>query len=196
MLSGLSSYLFGSPSEEEHPAAATASAAALATEHKQPRFKTTDDEDWTIVDQASRGSSPMRLENNPMENLLIEHPSMSVYNHRGRPSSRGVDDASEESSEGSSMETTPTTSGSRQVGSRNPPRSPRVSAARAGILAASHKKSMQSAQKRKEARQVARHQLERSNKVQQYNSSSKSLRRKQHQMRINSGKNNDRKCQY
>ena len=58
MLSGLSSYLFGTPAEEDHPAAATESAAALAEAAKTHRFRTKSAEyDWTIVDRSSRKSA-------------------------------------------------------------------------------------------------------------------------------------------
>lgn len=50
MLSGIASYIFGAPAEEGH---SIADATALA---EQIRLKTSqdDDDEWTIVDRASR----------------------------------------------------------------------------------------------------------------------------------------------
>ena len=212
MLSGLSSYLFGGPSEEGHPAATTQSATELAakaaaaaaatataaTTTKRPaRLRTTTtDDDWTIVDPESRGNSPQRLENNPMENLLIEHPSMSVYEQRGRPNSRGTESSGESDTDMDTVTTQPSRSQalSRQAAGSN--RSVRLAAGLSAAVAMKANKSAQVAHKRKEARKVSRAQLERTNKVQKFNSMGKVPRRKQQMCRLNSGRNNDRKCHY
>lgn len=197
MLSGLSSYLFGGPSEEGHPAATTQSATDLAAEtatatKRTPRLRTTDtDDDWTIVDPASRGNSPLRLESNSMENLLIEHPSMSVYEHRGRPNSRGTDAESSDESDGemdTAVATSSRSSMSRQPGSR----SARLAAGLSAAVAMKAKKSAQAAHRRKESRKVSRAQLDRTNKVQKFNSVGKAPRRKSQMCRLNAGHNNDR----
>jgi len=133
-----------------------------------------------------------------MENLLIEHPSMSVYQQRGgRPNSRGTDSSDDEDDEDEYMDTP---QNNRQVTLRHPSsRSARLAAASGSVSAAltvRNKRSAQSAQKRKEARHVNRHQLDRNNKVCKYNSACKKANRKQHMFRCSSGRNNDRKCQY
>jgi len=202
MLSGLTSYLFGGSTEEGHPAVTTKSAVNLATEaamKNSPKLRTSStDEGWEIVDKSSRGNSPHRLEEDPMENLLIEHPSMSVYQHRGgRPNSRGSSDEDEEEDEEAVVMDT---SSPRQVadtrhGSRSARLSPSSSSLQAA-LAAKSKHGAQAAKKRKDAKQMARKQLDRTNKLTQYNSSCKSARRKHHLTRCNAGRTNDRKCQY
>ncbi|KAF5889268.1 tumor protein p53-inducible nuclear protein 2-like, partial [Clarias magur] len=51
-----------------------------------------EDEDWIII------STPGLLVEDPLENLLIEHPSMSVYQmHRQRATDEDVSDEEEES---------------------------------------------------------------------------------------------------
>jgi hypothetical protein len=142
------------------------------------------------------GNSPQRLENNPMENLLIEHPSMSVYEHRGgRPNSRGTD--AESSGESDTDMDTVSTQPSRSALSRQQTgRSVRLAAGLSAAVAMKAKKSAQVAHKRKEARKVSRAQLDRTNKVQKFNSMGKVPRRKQQMCRLNSGRNNDRKCHY
>uniref|UniRef100_A0A8C4DNM1 Tumor protein p53 inducible nuclear protein 1 n=1 Tax=Dicentrarchus labrax TaxID=13489 RepID=A0A8C4DNM1_DICLA len=46
------------------------------------------EESWFVTPPpcfTGRGSKPVLLETSPLENLLIEHPSMSVYAHRSPP---------------------------------------------------------------------------------------------------------------
>ncbi|KAM9121168.1 tumor protein p53-inducible nuclear protein 2 isoform 2-T2 [Pangshura tecta] len=48
-------------------------------EEPKPFVSEEEEEDgWLIID-LPEGPGPVRLESNPMEDLLIEHPSMSVY---------------------------------------------------------------------------------------------------------------------
>ena len=149
------------------------------------------------------GASPDGMTEHPLENLLIEHPSMSVYK-------RGRDSEADTAGESDECDVTATASlpanmvaGSRRPGSRQlaTTSQSRAQFARRVQYAftdinSRQVKAVQSSRKRKEAKNFARNQVHRSNKVQQYNSSNKSSKRKQHMARMHSGKNNDRKCQY
>ncbi|XP_014430777.2 tumor protein p53-inducible nuclear protein 2 isoform X3 [Pelodiscus sinensis] len=55
------------------------SSAPEGPEEPKPFVSEEEEEDgWLIID-LPEGPSPDRVESNPMEDLLIEHPSMSVY---------------------------------------------------------------------------------------------------------------------
>ncbi|XP_069477479.1 tumor protein p53-inducible nuclear protein 1 isoform X2 [Ambystoma mexicanum] len=45
---------------------------------QEPEFIEKEDEEWILVDVIG-GLTTIKVETSPMENLLIEHPSMSVY---------------------------------------------------------------------------------------------------------------------
>ncbi|XP_040979052.1 tumor protein p53-inducible nuclear protein 1 isoform X6 [Aquila chrysaetos chrysaetos] len=45
---------------------------------QEPEFSEKEDDEWILVDFIG-GLTTIKVETSPMENLLIEHPSMSVY---------------------------------------------------------------------------------------------------------------------
>ena len=154
------------------------------------------EESWLVTPPPcfiAGGNSPLTMDTHPMENLLIEHPSMSVYGLRGRQHSVGVDsEHSESSSDTDRAAFSRRTTASRRV--THPPHRPRAVAARAGLASpAQSVKSMQVAKKRQESQRLSRAQLERSNKLKVR----KTKGRQQHHYYLrNSGKNNDRKICY
>lgn len=114
------------------------------------------------------GTSSSQVQMTPMENLLIEHPSMSVYNSHCSGGSAG------EESDLSSSDSVSQNVANRELrprtvkglGSRQPPRRPQAVAARAGLIA--HIESVKSSQKVKqynETRRLTRKGLERVNKI-------------------------------
>ena len=130
------------------------------------------------------GVSPERLEPGPLENLLIEHPSMSVYGPRGRASSAG------EESESSDTEPTRKQKGVQ----RRPPRRAHAVAARAGILTQSATfKSMQRACAKQTRRKLASKALERSNKIVCYRSTQPAARQRGH-LRQPANKSGNKRC--
>ncbi|EPY75469.1 tumor protein p53 inducible nuclear protein 1-like protein [Camelus ferus] len=46
--------------------------------NREPEFSEKEDDEWILVDFIG-GLTTIKVETSPMENLLIEHPSMSVY---------------------------------------------------------------------------------------------------------------------
>ena len=137
------------------------------------------------------------LKANPLENLLIEHPSMSVYDTRGRPSSTGHDSETSSTSDNTEMpkaSRSGTAGRSRAVTSQSSGRS-RVVTAKQQLLAQHRmRKSMQVGQKKRDHKKLATSQLQRSNKV-THAQSGRPMRR-QHFMQLrNSGAVNDRKSQ-
>ena len=86
MLSGISSYLFGSASGEEHPAATTASAINLALDSEtdlQLKATPAQDGEWMLVDRLSRSPSPCTgtsevLDSHPLEPRVEPELSESV----------------------------------------------------------------------------------------------------------------------
>eukprot|EP00918_Siedleckia_nematoides_P034896 GHVU01075878.1.p1 GENE.GHVU01075878.1~~GHVU01075878.1.p1 ORF type:complete len:192 (-),score=14.37 GHVU01075878.1:120-695(-) len=168
MLSGLASYLWGAPAEEEPTIECPETGPAACTVPTEANGVQTDDNDWVLVDKPN-GREMSRLETSSMENLLIEHPSMSVYAPRGRQCSSGVD--SDQSSEGSMEveEQPPSRShmAPHPMSLRHPPRRPKVVAQRAGLIAqAESVKSVQIAQQRQTKKKVSRNQLDRTNRLQ------------------------------
>ncbi|XP_064639899.1 tumor protein p53-inducible nuclear protein 2-like [Lineus longissimus] len=124
------------------------------------------EESWLVTPPpcfTGAGKMRHRLETNPLENLLIEHPSMSVYNTRGRQSSTGEESVSEASSV---HELDPTSSA---VQPRPSPRRPRAVAARAGLVAQTVEllKPMQLREQRLYSKKLSKNKLERNNKVYQ-----------------------------
>ena len=158
------------------------------------------EESWLVTPPPcfiTGGNSPLRLGQHPMENLLIEHPSMSVYGLRGRQHSVGVDsEHSESSTEGAT--TRAAAAAARRAGASrrvaHPPHRPRAVAARAGLASpAQTVRSMQKSQKRQESHRLSRGHMERQNQLQ----TRKTKGRQQHQYYLrHSGRNNDRKICY
>ncbi|XP_013416424.1 tumor protein p53-inducible nuclear protein 2 isoform X2 [Lingula anatina] len=157
MLSGLSNLIFGAGPEE--------------APHEAVDLKTTlAENEWVLVDR-TRSS---RLETGPMENLLIEHPSMSVYGPRPRGSSTGADDSLDSESSTENEQNRPVI--------HRPPHRPRAVAARAGLVAAQAQavKSMQRSHHQVTTRNLRKKQLTRANQVHERFSNAKAL----HQRKI------------
>ena len=144
-------------------------------------------ESWLVTPPpcfTAGGPAPQGMPTSPMENLLIEHPSMSVYGPRGRPHSAGQD--SEESVE----DTRPGEQAGRAVAPRQTPHRPRtITTAKASLQAqVMATRSMQRAHKKHEQRQHTRHAMQRSNRLQHYIART----RRNHALHP-SGRSNDRK---
>lgn len=178
--------------------ATTASGASTPVHVVYPSME----ESWLVTPPpcfTAGGNSPQRLvETGPLENLLIEHPSMSVYGPRGRQSSAGADSNDSDSSgeEDMAAEDGPVTRSAQRTTAmlRQPPRRPRAVAACAGLLAqVEANRSMQIVKQRQESRCVTRNKLSHSNKVSQYQNQNKRMRRKHYMLRP-SGRSNNRRC--
>jgi len=119
-------------------------------------------------------AAPSGLETSPLENLLIEHPSMSVYHKRGRARSA------------SPPHPAPAPAPAPH------PRQPLAPVTPHQTLRCLELKATNKYQK-KQSLQVNRNQLDRSNKVREVNSRSRRQRRSDRQQQ-HSGANNNRKC--
>ncbi|XP_069674422.1 tumor protein p53-inducible nuclear protein 1 isoform X2 [Periplaneta americana] len=162
------------------------------------------EESWFVTPPPCFTSEgPVHMETSPLENLLIEHPSMSVYQHsssthgflplpRHRSGSTGT------------MPDSPTSSLSDE--DSDPPcltehvvqTLPRQRQAVYSLHQQQEKQCLQirSAQKLRQRRAcqlLKRNHLERSNKAREINSRNKCQRRSDHMQR-HSGANNNRKC--
>lgn len=178
MLSGISSYLFGAGSEEDHPAATTASAINLALPHeKDLELRTTPahDGEWMLVDRLSRSASPSESSKSSERAHL---PSAGTCTS-GLPLSSSTAASKAGSSRKAGLHMT-----LRQ------PHQPRVTAQRSGILS----NSVRSKPKKQKAHHLTKNSLRRSNKSNHYESGCKIKRRKDHMLHP-SGRSNDRKCQ-
>ena len=143
-------------------------------------------ETWLITPPpcfTAGGNSPQHMEQSPLENLLIEHPSMSVYGPRLRQGSTGMDSDISESSTEADVQVhpanRPSTSGTsrRMVTVRSSPRKPRAVAARAGLATNIQTvKLSQAAEKRNNKRRLSSGQLSRSNMTRRVESRGKRQR--------------------
>lgn len=159
MLSSLASYIWGSGEEaqEEPQAADTLHRPASPDQGSKLKTRPAGDE-WVLVDN---NSSLSALETSSMENLLIEHPSMSVYVARGRQNSEGADSHLDSDCD-EAEETLPTVASHRAahaISMRMPPRRPRAVAQRAGLVTPS-KHAVQY-----KTRTTSRTSIQRQNKV-------------------------------
>lgn len=141
----------------------------------------------------------------PFENMLIEHPSMSVYKSRGKPSSTGNHDDSEESGSSSESGTSSDDSemsaldrsidtvakGTKRKASVTPSASREQLAQR---IERRVTRSSEAAKRAKEAKQLKKTQMKRQNHV-THKASNKPIRRKQAMAHKNSRAVNDRKSQ-
>ncbi|XP_046329232.1 tumor protein p53-inducible nuclear protein 2-like isoform X1 [Haliotis cracherodii] len=106
----------------------------------------------------------------PMENLLIEHPSMSVYNSYGGDSTGELSNQSESSSD-VDMEDESVAHRTRNQMVHQAPRRPHAIAARAGMLAhVQNVKFAQRKQRLQNCKHMSKKNIERSNKVKEYQS--------------------------
>ncbi|XP_074645191.1 uncharacterized protein LOC141901676 isoform X2 [Tubulanus polymorphus] len=172
MLSGIANWVFGASEDGTENAV------------NEINLKTTVvDDEWTLVDKERQ----QKLETSSMENLLIEHPSMSVYHTRGRPGSAGLEESSSTSSNDAD-EAGP----SRRAVVTAPHHRPRALAhSAAGLLTQQLNKPMQRATQKIAKRNMSKNKLNRVNKVHDYHlRSGNNLRRKQHFV----NQPNKRKC--
>lgn len=135
MFSSLTSYIWGDVADE---AAAAEPNTAAVRRTPSPRRKCTlktssEDNEWVLVEN-STGGLGSSVETGSMEDLLIEHPSMSVYQARGRQNSGDIDSSHSEDSE-DVPPTIPTVATRGAHAARHPPRRPRAVAQRAGLSA-------------------------------------------------------------
>ena len=140
---------------------------------------------------AGSGLTPGELEKHPMEDLLIEHPSMSVYGPRGRPSSTGHDsDSSSPGDTGAGPQRVGPQAGRAVAPRQHRPRT--LLAAKASLKATmAATRSMQRSTKRHEQRRHAKSAMQRSNQVAHHNARPYRQRRKDHQL-TPSGRSNNR----
>ncbi|XP_006639639.1 tumor protein p53-inducible nuclear protein 2 isoform X4 [Lepisosteus oculatus] len=122
----------------------------------KPCISEADEDDWLLV-SLPEGSTP---EASPMEDLLIEHPSMSVYVSTGNQS------VAEETGslvlQETSQRVDPAVSAGRALSSRPPRGSASQAAALAKVAQVSR---VQRAKARSERRQLGRHRLQRQNRL-------------------------------
>ncbi|CAH1779103.1 unnamed protein product [Owenia fusiformis] len=107
------------------------------------------------------GRSPHAIVANPLEDLLIEHPSMSVYG-KHRSDSRGSESDQSVSSTGETSDIEDT-----QPVLRRSPRRPAPVVDRAGLLV-KYTKSMQRSQQKQTSKRLSPNMLERTNKIRQH----------------------------
>ncbi|XP_060589864.1 tumor protein p53-inducible nuclear protein 2-like [Ruditapes philippinarum] len=148
------SYLFGSsttePQQHEQPSE-PAKPVAMETEASS-------DKDWVVVEHKGNGQAP-EVGISDLENLLIEHPSMSVYKRSG--SAGEESNASDESSN-----ELVTKSKRSQAMNRPSPKRMRAVSARAELLAqVSQVKHAQKVQQKLSTKRNNKRNLDRSNKV-------------------------------
>lgn len=163
MLSSITSYFFGSAESEEQQLVTkelgTCNKDAAEDQSTATEFEISNgDNEWILVER----SGISQMETSSMENLLIEHPSMSVYQHRGRHSSTGLDS---EQSESSGDEEKPDQIEPQEVstGQANLPHRPRVLSAHMGLTQVKTIKAMQRAQQRHVYKDLSKKNLDRGN---------------------------------
>ena len=150
------------------------------------------EESWLVTPPpcfTAGGASPEHVQTSPMEDLLIEHPSMSVYRARGRSGSAGIDSAlsSDDDSEDGPPELT--------AALAQPVHRPHAVAARAELTARIKSvKTMQAAQKRHADRRIGRKSLERNNKVRDHQAHARRHQRSKKYAIKPSGVCNNRRC--
>uniref|UniRef100_UPI00398E6CF6 tumor protein p53-inducible nuclear protein 2 isoform X2 n=1 Tax=Pristiophorus japonicus TaxID=55135 RepID=UPI00398E6CF6 len=119
-----------------------------------PSLTEKEDDGWLIVD-FPEGQDEVQVESSPLENLLIEHPSMSVYDASNTNIITLEEDASEIINDGNTTRT--------RVGRWAVP-TPAAVLGRAGTLEkASQVRRIQRAKQRVEQRQLSRNRIQRQN---------------------------------
>ena len=151
MFNSVTSFFFGGSNESEQTEIDLQTTSAPENE-------------WILVDVPAGGSNSVEM--TPMENLLIEHPSMSVYNSRCTGSTGEASDLSESSNDDGSPSTrkNPPRKVKNTV-AHQAPRKPKAVAARAGIEAQILSiQSSQRSRKHSESKKLSRHNFQRLNK--------------------------------
>ena len=151
------------------------------------------EESWLVTPPpcfTAGGTSPEHVQSSPMEDLLIEHPSMSVYTApRRRPGSTGIDSAASSDDDSDARLPEP------MAVLVQPVHRPHAVAAHVGLTP--HVKSvkiMQAAEKRHADRRIGRKNLERNNKVRDYQAHAKRHQRSKKYAIKPSGVCNNRRC--
>ncbi|XP_051887361.1 tumor protein p53-inducible nuclear protein 2 isoform X2 [Pristis pectinata] len=140
MFHRLTSLFYGEPEE-------------VCTQAPSPSLIEKEDDGWLIVD-FPEGQDEIQVESSPLENLLIEHPSMSVYADSNTNIST-LEDANEEVGNGNTAQT--------RVERWAPP-APAAVLGRTGILEkANQVRRIQRAKQRVEKRQLSRNRIQRQN---------------------------------
>ncbi|XP_069740358.1 tumor protein p53-inducible nuclear protein 2 isoform X3 [Narcine bancroftii] len=126
----------------------------ICTQAPDPSLIEKEDDGWLIVD-FPEGQDEIQVESSPLENLLIEHPSMSVYADSNTNIST-LEEASEKINDGSAAQT--------RVEHWGPP-APAAVLGRNVILqkAAGQVRRIQRARQRVEKRQLSRNRIQRQN---------------------------------
>jgi len=167
MFSSISSYIWGDVADEAAAAEPNTAAARRSPSPRKCKLKTTaEDNEWVLVESSSRsmGSS---VETGSMEDLLIEHPSMSVYQSRGHHSAEDLDSSD-------AVDAAEPTVASVGASARHPPRRPRAIAQRAGLAAT----QIGAIASRCRTRAMTSSSLSRKNKVVDYHQSGKHAARR------------------
>ncbi|XP_048464306.1 tumor protein p53-inducible nuclear protein 2 isoform X2 [Rhincodon typus] len=126
----------------------------VCTQGPDPSLTEKEDDGWLIVD-FPEGQDDIQVESSPLENLLIEHPSMSVY----AASNTHItleEDTSEEINDGNTPQ--------HRVERWAAPAAAAVAGRAGGILEkASQVRRIQRAKQRAERRQLSRNRIQRQN---------------------------------
>ncbi len=161
-----------------HPAARGQSNAVSVPDANHPGIE----ESWMVTPPpcfTAGGSSPQQLATSPMEDLLIEHPSMSVYHSQGHerkapPSSGMVTRARARQQHAHQHGKQVAVKKTRNLRVRNvaPPRRAAAVAARAGIVQAPSVSAVEEVQtaKRLQTKMMSRSKMSRQNKAYHQNS--------------------------
>ncbi|XP_041376337.1 tumor protein p53-inducible nuclear protein 2-like [Gigantopelta aegis] len=173
MLSGVTSYLFGTRPKELEPTDGDEAGT------KEVDVPTRDGElGWVIVDtpevkkaESAKRKNSCNVDTNPLENLLIEHPSMSVYtslecDEKANAISQDSGDMEVEAS--SAAVVTAACRDKKRV-THQPPRRARAVAARAGLIAQIENiKEAQREQTRWVTKKLSRKLTNKENKVREH----------------------------
>lgn len=153
MFSSVTSFFFGGSAEPE-------------PEPVEVQLTPAPENEWVLVDLPAGGSNSSNVQMTPMENLLIEHPSMSVYNSRCSGSTGEASDLSESSNDDGSPSTRKVLARKAKTVPQQAPRKPNAVAARAGIMAQIDSvKSSQRSLKQIESKKLSRRNLQRLNRA-------------------------------
>nr|CAD7260792.1 unnamed protein product [Timema shepardi] len=157
------------------------------------------EESWFVTPPPCFTSEgPVHMETSPFENLLIEHPSMSVYQHSSSPVTYVP---LRESQSAPSSPAAPLEEEEDEVPPQDSTPAPAPSGRRQAVYSLHQQQERQciqirSAQKiyqRRSCQSLKRNHLDRSNKAREINSRNKLKRRSDHMLN-HSGANNNRKC--
>lgn len=172
MFSSFTSYLFGYSAEEETNESLPVQKEEEESSVEVAQTQNSDDE-WELVEKESTGEGT-RTDISSMENLLIEHPSMSVYGPRHRLNSEGSESCCSQSSQENEGSDNQQSNNLNRTGRslkviRHPPRRVHAITTRIGLATQSSKNQRKSQviQRQNFSHSISRSSLRRSNKVAQ-----------------------------